>query len=72
MDYRQKLKEIREDRDMSQHEIAEILQTTRQQIDKYEKMQQEMTVPKFKALCGFYKVSANYILGLPNGLSKPR
>lgn len=72
MDYRQKLKEIREDRDMSQREVAEILQTTRQQINKYENMQQEMTVPKFKTLCEFYKVSADYVLGLPNGLSKPR
>lgn len=72
MDYRQKLKEIREDHDMSQREIAEILQTTRQQINRYENMQQEMTVPRLKTLCEFYKVSADYVLGLPNGLSKPR
>lgn len=72
MSYRQKLKELREDSDISQSEIARILGTTQQQICKYENQQQEMTVPKLKALCEFYGVSADYILGLPRNLKWPR
>lgn len=72
MDYRQKLKELREDADISQAAIAQILGTTQQQIYKYESKQQEMTVPKLKALCEYYSVSADYLLGLPKGLLWPR
>lgn len=72
MSYRQKLKELREDADISQTQIARILNTTQQQVYKYESQQQEMTVPKLKALCEFYGVSADYILGLPKGLMWPR
>lgn len=72
MSYRQKLKELREDHDISQNEIARILQTTQHQVSKYERQQQEMTVPKLKALCEYYGVSADYILDLPKGLKWPR
>lgn len=72
MSYRQRLKELREDADISQTQIARILGTTQQQVYKYESQQQEMTVPKLKALCEFYGVSADYILGLPKGLMWPR
>lgn len=72
MSYRQKLKELREDADISQSQIAKILNTTQQQIYKYESQQQEMTVSRFKTLCEFYKVSADYVLGLPSNLSRPR
>ena len=72
MSYRQRLKELREDADISQTKIARILHTTQQQVYKYESQQQEMTVPKLKALCEFYGVSADYLLGLPKGLLWPR
>lgn len=72
MEYAQKLKEIREDRDLTQADIARILNTTQQQVYKYESGINEMTVSRLAALCQFYGVSADYILGLPKGLSWPR
>ena len=72
MEYAQRLKEIREDRDLSQTEIAKILGTTQPQIYKYESGLQEMTVSRLAKLCRFYGVSADYILGLPKGLQWPR
>lgn len=72
MSYRQRLKELREDSDLSQTELARILNTTQQQVYKYENQLQEMTVPKLKILCEYYGVSADYILGLPKGLKWPR
>lgn len=68
MKYAQKLREIREDRDLTQADIARILGTTQQQIYKYESGMQEMTVSRLVKLCEFYGVSADYILGLPKGL----
>lgn len=72
MEIYERLKAIREDRDESQAEIAKVIGTTQQQIYKYEKGLQEMTISRLKTLCEYYQVSADYILGLPQGLSWPR
>lgn len=72
MQYYEKLKAAREDTDISQSQAAQIIGTTQQQIYKYEKGTQEMTVTRLKKLCEAYGVSADYILGLPNNLSWPR
>lgn len=72
MEYYEKLKAVREDKDITQKEIASELKTTQQQIYKYESGIQEMTVSKLRALCLYYHVSADYILGLPRGLDWPR
>lgn len=68
----EQIKELREDRDLTQTDIARVLGTTQQQIYKYEKGIQEMTIGRLKTLCEFYGVSADYILGLPKGLKWER
>ena len=72
MEIADKIKALREDKDLTQQDIADILDTTRQQIYKYENGLQEMTVSRLAKLCRFYGVSADYILGLPKGLQWPR
>ena len=72
MQINERIKQMREDRDLTQAEIAIILGTTQQQIYKYEKGIQEMTIGRLRTLCEFYGVSADYVLGLPEGLRWPR
>lgn len=72
MQYNERLKATREDKDITQEEVAKAINTTQAQIWKYESGAQEMTVPKLRALCLYYHVSADYILGLPRGLDWPR
>ena len=72
MKFNEIIKGLREDRDLTQEDIAKALDTTRQQIYKYESGKQEMTVNRLAKLCRFYGVSADYILGLPKGLQWPR
>lgn len=72
MQYYERLKEAREDNDLTQKEVATLTGTTQQQLYKYENGIQDMTAPKLKKLCELYGVSADYILGLPKGLSWPR
>lgn len=72
MEFYERLQQTREDRDLSQSDIASILKTTKQQISKYETGYQTMTVPKLKTLCLALNVSADYLLGLPRGLEWPR
>lgn len=72
MEIAEKIKSLREDKDLTQQDIADILDTTRQQVYKYENGLQEMKVSRLAKLCRFYGVSADYILGLPKGLQWPR
>lgn len=62
--YHEILRELREDNDLKQSEIAEILGTTQQVYSRYEKGINEMPIRHIITLCRFYKVSADYVLGL--------
>ena len=72
MSYGQKIRELREDAGKSQAEIAKLLQTTQQYYGKYETNKHPLPIDHFKTLCEYYKVSANYILGLPENLKHPK
>ena len=63
-EYYEIIRELREDRDLSQQQIAEVLGTTQQVYSRYEKGINEIPVRHIITLCKFYKVSADYILGL--------
>jgi len=64
MEHFERLKVIREDRDLTQSNIAELLQTTRQQVSKWENGTQMMGVDKYIVLAKYYNLSLDYLLGL--------
>lgn len=66
------IRELREDNDYTQKDIAEILQTSQSYYAQYEKKKRALPIHHLKTLCKFYHVSADYILGLPEGLPYPR
>lgn len=74
--YAQRIRELRLDHDKSQEQIAHILGTSKNQVGKYERGEQEMPIRHLVVLCDYYGVSADYVLGLPEdrpyGLSKTR
>ena len=72
MNYNTRLKELRIDHDKTQEEIAEIVNCSRKQIIRYENGEQEITISKLRAICMYFNVSADYILGLPKNLDWPR
>lgn len=63
-EYYEILRELREDHDYRQSEVAQILGTTQQVYSRYERGINEMPVRHLRTLCRFYKVSADYVLGL--------
>ena len=63
-EYPEILRELREDNDLTQQDIADILGTTQQVYSRYEKGINEIPVRHIITLCKFYKVSSDYILGL--------
>lgn len=58
------IRELREDRDLTQKDIAALLGTTQQVYSRYEKGENEMPLRHLITLCKYYKVSADYILCL--------
>lgn len=66
MCYYPRLRDLREDRDKTQKQIAVLLNTTQQQYAKYEKGIQEIPVHRLMILADYYDVSVDYILGRTN------
>jgi len=62
--YYEILRDLREDKDLTQTDIANILGTTQQVYSRYEKGVNQIPIHHLVTLCKFYKVSADYILGL--------
>lgn len=65
----QRIRDTREDRDINQTKIAEILQTTQQQYGRYETGKRDLPIRHLITLCKFYNLSADYLLGL---IDEPR
>lgn len=72
MDYIDRLTELRNDRDIKQSTIAEILGVKQSAVSKYEKKRAQYTVDDIIKLCRFYNISADYILGLPTNSEFPK
>lgn len=62
--YVERMRELREDRDLKQRDIAELLQTTQQTYSRYEQGINELPIRHVITLCQFYHVTADYFLGL--------
>ena len=61
-----RIRDLREDRDITQAEMAKILHIHTTQYRRWETGETEIPTHKIIELCKFYKVSADYILGLTN------
>lgn len=61
-----KLKELREDNDYTQEQIAKIINCKQNTYHQYETEKRQLPINALKKLCLYYNVSADYILDLPN------
>ena len=60
--YMEKLRGLREDNDLSQAQVAEVLGTSQTMYARYERDANELPIRHLVALCHFYNVSADYLL----------
>lgn len=58
------MRDLREDTDKTQQEIAEILGTSQTMYARYERGANELPLRHLIKLCEYYHVSADYFLGL--------
>lgn len=66
MIYIKRIRDLREDHDKTQQQIAQYLGTSQTMYARYERGANEMPIRHIIALCHYYQVSADYILGLTN------
>ena len=64
MDYRQRMRELREDRDLTQQKVAELLGTSQTMYARYARGANELPIRHLLTLCRYYGVSSDYFLGL--------
>lgn len=64
MNYRERLRALREDRDLTQAEIGKLLDKSQQGYNHIEAGRAELKIEDLAKLCRYYEVSADYIVGL--------
>ena len=72
MEHYEPIRALREDADKTQREIAEVLGVRQSYYSEQERGRKPFQLRQIKALCNYYHVSADYVLGLPKNLSWPR
>ncbi len=63
MNYRQIMKNLREDSDLTQAELGRVLNKSQQGYNHIEAGRAELKIEDLIKLCDFYKVSADYFIG---------
>lgn len=66
MDYRTRIRNVREDRDLTQTDIGKILSKSQQGYNHIEAGRAELKIDDLVKLCKFYNLSADYLIGLTN------
>lgn len=70
MDYVKRIRDLREDNDKTQQEIADFLGTSQTMYARYERNANEMPIRHLIKLAEFYNTSTDYILGITD-IQKP-
>ena len=66
MDYRERIRGLREDHDLTQAQVGELIHKSQQGYSHIENGRAELKIDDLVLLCQFYDVSADYIIGLTN------
>ena len=64
------LRNLREDRDLTQQKIADLLKIGRTMYRRYETGETEIPIRHLKVLCTYYGVTSDYVLGLSGKAKK--
>ncbi len=63
MDYRKRMKDLREDADLTQAAVGKLLHKTQQGYNHIEAGRAELKIEDLIKLCELYGVSADYLIG---------
>lgn len=71
MDYRERLRNLREDHDLSQAELGKVINKSQQGYSHIENGRAELKIEDLIKLCDYYGVTADYMIGRTNQCGKP-
>ena len=63
MNYRTRMRNLREDNDLTQKEVGKIINKSQQGYSHIEDGRAELKIEDLIKLCDFYNVSADYLIG---------
>ncbi|MBR7179061.1 MAG: helix-turn-helix transcriptional regulator [Oscillospiraceae bacterium] len=72
MTFGEKLKLLREEQELNQTELGKLLNMTQRKISYLERNQYEPSLQDIKAICSYFRISADYLLGFPKPLPYPK
>ena len=64
MEYRIRMRNLREDRDLTQKEVAQVINKSQQGYSHIEEGRAELKIEDLIKLCRFYGVSADFFIGM--------
>lgn len=70
MYFYRRIKDLREDNDLSQLDVANVLKISQQHYSMYETGKREIPLHHFITLAKYYGVSLDYMAGLTNDIKK--
>lgn len=68
----EKLRLLRENRELNQADLGSQINMTQRKISYMENNKYEPSLEDIKAICAFFNVSADYLLGFPKHLPYPK
>ena len=68
----EKIRLLREEKELNQTQLGAAVNMTQRKVSYLERDVYEPSVEDLKALCRFFQVSADYLLGFPRHLPYPR
>ena len=68
----EKIRLLREDKELNQTELGNAVNMTQRKISYLENDKYEPSMEDIKALCRFFNVSADYLLGFPKNMPYPK
>ncbi len=63
MSYRERMRELREDNDLTQAQVAKVINKSQHGYNHIETGRAELKIDDLIKLCDLYKVSADYFIG---------
>lgn len=71
LSFGEKIKNLREDLDLNQTQLGKAVGMTQRKVSYLECGKCEPSMDDIVALCEFFQISADYLLGIPNGYRYP-
>ena len=71
MTFGEKIRRLRESCNLTQKSLGAAIDATQRKISYLETGKNEPSIDDLKRLCAFFKISADYLLGIPYDYKKP-